>query len=250
MAAIFAIGNPVALLASALERDTRGFISMMTMLAGRAGSTANCTFEPPVSTPMRRMHANAASRIALVLDVGERLRGRDGDRLAGVHAHRVEVLDRADDDDVVGVVAHHLELVLLPPDDAALDQDLGDRARGEAARGDARISSAVVRDAGAAAAEDERGPDDHRVADLVARPRSASSTVYAMPDGGTAQPDLRHRGLEPLAVLGGVDRLDARADHLDVERVEHARFVQRDREVEPGLAAERRQQRVGALLAR
>ena len=56
-----------------------------------------------------------------------------------------------------------------------------------------------------------------------------------------------HRGLEPRAVLGGVDRLDARADQLDAEPVEHAGLVELDREVERGLAAERRQQRVGSL---
>ncbi len=61
-AAILAIGNPVALLASALDRDTRGFISMTTM-SPLAGFTANWMFDPPVSTPMRRMHANAASRM-------------------------------------------------------------------------------------------------------------------------------------------------------------------------------------------
>src|SRR2546426_2180192 len=38
-----------------------------------------------------------------VLDVGERLRGGHGDRVARVHAHRVDVLDAADDHDVVGL---------------------------------------------------------------------------------------------------------------------------------------------------
>ena len=67
----------------------------------------------------------------LVLAVGERHRRRHGDRVAGVHAHRIEVLDRADDHDVVVAVAHHLELELLPADDAPLDQHLvtGDRSR-------------------------------------------------------------------------------------------------------------------------
>ncbi len=37
----------------------------------------------------------------LVFLVGQRLRRGHGDRVAGVHAHRVEVLDRADDDAVV-----------------------------------------------------------------------------------------------------------------------------------------------------
>jgi hypothetical protein len=57
-----AIGKPVALEARALERLTRGFISITTM-SPVAGSTANWMLEPPVSTPMRRMQAKAASRI-------------------------------------------------------------------------------------------------------------------------------------------------------------------------------------------
>ena len=56
------MGNPVAFEASALERDTRGFISMSTMRPS-SGFTANWTFEPPVSTPTARMHAIAASRM-------------------------------------------------------------------------------------------------------------------------------------------------------------------------------------------
>jgi hypothetical protein len=69
----------------------------------------------------------------LVLLVGQRLRRGDGDAVAGVHAHRIEVLDRADDDDVVVAVAHHLELEFLPAGDRLLDQDLADR-RGRQAR--------------------------------------------------------------------------------------------------------------------
>ena len=48
--------------ASALDRDTRGFISITTT-SPLAGLTANCTFDPPVSTPTRRMQARAASRM-------------------------------------------------------------------------------------------------------------------------------------------------------------------------------------------
>src|SRR6266542_4780572 len=61
-AAILAIGNPVALLARADERDTRGFISM-TVMRPLLGSTANWMFDPPVSTPTSRMIARAALRI-------------------------------------------------------------------------------------------------------------------------------------------------------------------------------------------
>ncbi len=57
-----AIGKPVALLASAEERDTRGFISM-TSSSPFAGLTANWMLHPPASTPISRITAQAASRI-------------------------------------------------------------------------------------------------------------------------------------------------------------------------------------------
>ena len=245
-AAILAIGKPVALLASALDRETRGFISMIDLLTGaRIDRELHVRAAGLDTDPADARERGVAH--ALVLDVGERLRGRDRDRLARVHAHRVDVLDRADHDHVVGVVAHHLELVFLPTDDAALDQDLRDRARREPALGDALHLAVIVRDAGAAAAEDVRGPHDHRIADLG---RDRERFVDRVRDARRrdAQADLGHRGLEPLAVLGGADRLDAGADHLDAVRVEHAGFVELDREVETGLAAERREQRVGTLL--
>ncbi len=61
-AAIFAIGKPVAFDARALERETRGFISM-TMRRPSAGSTANWMLQPPVSTPTRRMMSMPMSRM-------------------------------------------------------------------------------------------------------------------------------------------------------------------------------------------
>ena len=63
----------------------------------RAGRTANCTFEPPVSTPIARMHGARRRASRWYSPVGERLRRRHRDRVARVHAHRVDVLDRADD---------------------------------------------------------------------------------------------------------------------------------------------------------
>jgi hypothetical protein len=60
-AAILAIGKPVALDARALERDTRGFISM-TMMRPSRGLTANWMLQPPVSTPTSRITAMPMSR--------------------------------------------------------------------------------------------------------------------------------------------------------------------------------------------
>ena len=85
-----------------------------------------------------------ARRVAhpLVFLVGERQDRRDGDAVAGVHAHRIDVLDRADDDEVVGDVAHHLELEFLPADHRLLDR--GSRAPGSA-RGRARRARGTLR---------------------------------------------------------------------------------------------------------
>ena len=62
LAAILAIGKPVAFEARALLRDTRGFISM-AIIRPSTGLTANWMFDPPVSTPISRMMSLALSRI-------------------------------------------------------------------------------------------------------------------------------------------------------------------------------------------
>ena len=79
-----------------------------------------------------------------------------------MHAHRVEVLDRADDDAVARGVAHHLELELLPALERLLDEHLPDRARREACGDPLLELLRRPRDPAAAAAERERRADDRR----------------------------------------------------------------------------------------
>ena len=112
----------------------------------------------------------------LVFLVGQRLGRGDGDRVAGVDAHRVEVLDRADDDDVVGPVAHHLQLELLPADDRFLDEHLVDGAEVEPAGDELDELLAVVGDAAAGAAQGEARPQDARQADRRRRMSRASAS--------------------------------------------------------------------------
>ena len=182
----------------------------------------------------------------LVEPVGERLLRRDRHGVARVHAHRVDVLDRADDHDVVRAVAHDLELELAPAEHGLVDQHLADRARGDAARDDLGVLLARAGDAAAAAAEREGGPDDRRQADVV---EVADGVLDARGDHvlGRAQAGRLHRGVELLAVLGAVDRVVVRADQLDAVALERAVLVKALGEVEGRLPAERRQQRVGLL---
>src|SRR5215208_7952903 len=62
LAAILAIGKPVAFEARAEDRDTLGFISI-TSIRPSAGLTANWMLQPPVSTPTARIMAIATARI-------------------------------------------------------------------------------------------------------------------------------------------------------------------------------------------
>ena len=70
----------------------------------------------------------------LIFPVGKRDAGRDDYAVAGVYAHGVEVLHRADGYDVAGVVAHDLELYLFPARDAFFDEHLRDRRQVQSAR--------------------------------------------------------------------------------------------------------------------
>src|SRR4029453_18782259 len=91
----------------------------------------------------------------LVLPVGQRQRRRDGDAVPGVHAHRIDVLDRADDDEVVGAVPHHLDLELFPADHGFFEQHLVNRAQVDAAAGELAEFLDVVGNAAADAPERE-----------------------------------------------------------------------------------------------
>jgi hypothetical protein len=90
----------------------------------------------------------------------ERHLRRDRDGVAGVYAHRVEVLDRADDHDVVGTVAHDLQLELVPAAERLLDQDLPDRALRQAKLDLTSKLGLGRNEAAAVAAERERRADD------------------------------------------------------------------------------------------
>src|SRR5690606_9868879 len=63
LAAIFAMGYPVAFDANADERETRGLISIAIISSFSSGLTANCTLQPPAKFPIERIILNAMLRI-------------------------------------------------------------------------------------------------------------------------------------------------------------------------------------------
>src|SRR4029078_8602057 len=85
----------------------------------------------------------------LIFLVGEGERRRDRDGVAGMHAHRIHVLDRAHYDAVVVLVADDLHLVLLPAEHRLLDQHLGGWRGIEPTLDDLHELLAVIGDAAA-----------------------------------------------------------------------------------------------------
>ena len=106
---------------------------------------------------------------------------------------------------------------------------------------------AVGREAAAAAPHRERSSHDQRVADRIAQRRAPRRACAAVPARGTSRPALSIASLNPLRSSAAMDRLERGTDQPDAETVEVARLRERDRDVQGGLAAERGQQRVGAL---
>ena len=183
----------------------------------------------------------------LVFLVGQRLRRGNGNRVTGMHPHRVEVLDRADDDAVVGAVAHDFHLVFFPAEHGFFDQQLVGRAGLEAAFADGQELFAVVGDAATGTAHGERRTDDGRKTELGL---DFQRLVHAVGNARARalEADLLHRQLELVAVFRLVDGLDRGADQFDVELFQHAVTGQFERAVQRGLAAHGRQHGVRTFL--
>ena len=147
----------------------------------------------------------------LVFLVGQRLGRRDGDGVARVYAHGIEVLDGADDDHVVRVVPHDLELVLLPAEHALLDEALVPRRLVEGPGHQRFELLGRVGDAAAGAAHGEARPDDGRDARVLHDPTGVLERARE-PRERDLQPEPAHGLAEAVAIFRLEDRLEVRAD--------------------------------------
>ena len=182
----------------------------------------------------------------LILFIRQGHRRGDGDTVAGVDAHRIKVLNRTDDHHIVLQIPHHLELELLPADDGPLDQDFPHRAHSQPPVHEALELLAVVGDVAACSTQGEgRTDDDGKPDSLYHFHRLVPAPCRAASRG--LEPDSMHGLLEGLAVLGLVDRLGGGSDQLDVIFGERPPLGQPHRDVQRGLPAHRRQQRIRVL---
>ena len=177
-------------------------------------------------------HLNGGPSEHEVFAVGERLRRRDDDRVAGVDAKRVKVLHVAHGDAVVAVVADHLVLELLPPAQVLVNEDL--RASGESLGGHGTQFVVVGGKSRPQAPQCVGGPDQDGVPDLVGRHDRLVN------GGGTVRErnrfvDFFELLAEDLAVFGGFNDRDLRPEHFDAGRLELSRVPQFDADIEGGL---------------
>ena len=164
-----------------------------------------------------------------------------------MNAHRVDVLDAADDHAVVGMVTHDLELELLPAVHRLLDEDLADRTRREAVRRHAFELLWRGRNAGTLPTEDVGRTDDGREPDV-----GDHDSGFVQGVGGARaqaiEADADHCALEQFTVFGGGDGFGVGADHLGgAGHADQVAPEELHRDVEPGLAAEGRQHGIGLL---
>ncbi len=134
------------------------------------------------------------------------------------------------------------------PSDRFLDQDLADQAGRQAPAGDGAQLLHVVDQAAAGAAHGVGRPDDDRVAESARRSSPPPRRCRRSRSAACRCPGCFIVSLKAMAVLAALDGIDLHADDLDAVLLEHARLGQLRREVQPGLAAQVRQQGVRPLL--
>ena len=135
LAAILAMGNPVALDAKADERLTRGFIST-TSISAVSGFTQNCTFAPPSVHAHFAQDGKRGISHALIFAVGQCLDWGHRDGITGVHPHGINILNAAHNDAVVPSIPHHFEFVFLPAKHRLVDLHLTDHGSRQTASHD------------------------------------------------------------------------------------------------------------------
>ena len=183
----------------------------------------------------------------LVFLVGQRLGWCDSDRVTCVHAHRIEVFDRADDDAVVLFVADHFHLVFFPADQRFVDQQLLGRRQVQTAVTDFFELFTVVRNAATGAAHGEGRTNDARETDLI---EDLVGFLHVVGDtrDRAGQTDGLHGLVKARTVFGLVDGVGVGTDHFDIVLFQYAMFFQVQRTVQCGLAAHGRQHGIRTLL--
>ena len=182
---------------------------------------------------------DAAVAHDLIFLVGQRQSRGHSDAVAGMDAHRVDVLDRADDDGVVRFVTNHLHLEFLPSKQRLVDQNLRDGRGLKPRLHDRFIVVAVIGHTAPGAAKGIGGADDRWQADVF---DGAERFCHARRDVILArrqfrgrddrglrvfQTDAVHRLAEQLAIFCHFYGFALGPDKLNLVLVQYAHVGQR-----------------------
>ena len=195
------------------------------------------------------LHANCAHdgergiAHSLIFLVGKRHDWRNGDAVAGVHAHWVDVLNAAHNDAVVFAVAHYFEFVFLPAEHALVDEHLADHAGGQTAPHGLFKLFKVVGDAATGAAERECWTQDGWQATFL----EEFACLVHVGDGARkwlAEAEFLNDLPECFAIFGAMNDFAVGADHLHAVTLQDTVVPERACAVECGLSAQRWKQRI------
>ena len=172
--------------------------------------------------------------------------GRRAETVAGVNAHGIDVLDKADGDHLVLGVTDHLQLELLPAQNRLFHQHLVYKARRQPAGCHRPQLFDVVYQPAAGSAHGVGRPNHHRIAELFGHLFGIRHILD--------RPAARHLDFQPLhgflegqAIFAALDGVHADADDLHAVGVENPLSVKFRGQVQPGLPSQVRQQGVGAF---
>ena len=208
----------------------------------------------------RELHVAAAGDLKLADDLDraviqhlqimiiERKDRCDDDTVTGMHADRVDVLHAADRDRMVIGVTHDFKFDFLVSLDGLLNENLMNRGKLEGIVSDFNEFLLVVRKAAAGAAERERRTEDYRVADIERSFLCLFDGVGDFRRNDRLADRLAHF-LEELTVFRTFNTVAAGADQFDTALFQNALLLQLHREIQTGLSADARQDRIRTLIA-
>ena len=164
-----------------------------------------------------------------------------------MHAHRVDVFNRAHHDAVIGVVTHQLQFVFLPPHNGLLQEHFVGRRLVEPIGDHPNQLCFGMGKARAQTTHRERRSDDDGIAHFLGkRPR----ILHRGRNGtfGNIGASLKNNVFEGLAVFASLNRLKRRANQLDPVFLQNAFVMQRHRGVQGRLPTQGGQDGVWFLL--
>ena len=161
-------------------------------------------------------------------------------------AHGVDILHVADGDHVARAVPDDLILDFLPAGDAALNEHLSHTAQTNAVGGNLVEVLHGIGNAAAGAAQGIGRPNDHGQADLLGKSHCIVHTLHHL-GGDTGLSNGLHGILKALTILSLPDGLGAGAQQTHTVLFQSAVLCQCHGQIQAGLAAQRRKDRVRPL---